>query len=113
VPPSALRVAMPPAVPLHQFLAPQKASWADDEPTDEPGAGALPAVPAYSAAAAPPLPSYASKPIPTSGPFVVYVGNVSYDLQQARPAGSSARLAPPRLPACRVSRGPTAPHCGG
>jgi hypothetical protein len=70
---------MPPAVPLSKFLAPTKASWADDE------AEALPAFSGSSAErSAPPLSEAspaASRGIPAQGPYVVFVGNVPYEIQ--------------------------------
>lgn len=79
---------MPPAVPLTQFLAAGggKTSWADEEGD----ASAPAALPSYSrapsyASAPPAQPQPATKAIPTVGPFVVFVGNVSYDIEQARP----------------------------
>ena len=85
---------MPPAVPLTQFLAAggAKTSWADEEGD----ASAPAALPSYSRApshaSAPAAPHPPSKAIPTVGPFVVFVGNVSYDLEQARPLLPAWRL---------------------
>ena len=85
---------MPPAVPLSKFLAPQKSSWADDDGGD----AAPPPLPSYASPsyaspqhAPAPAPSYgASKPIPTTGPFVIFVGNVPYELQQVHRRRSHA-----------------------
>ena len=84
---------MPPAVPLTQFLAAGggKMSWADEEGD----ASAPAALPSYSRApsdaSGAPAAQPATKTIPAVGPFVVFVGNVSYDIEQARPAARATR----------------------
>ena len=115
---SRAAAAMPQAVPLTQFLAAAggaKTSWADEEAPD-----AAPALPSYARAQqapAPAAPLAATKVIPTVGPFVVFVGNVSYDIEQVRTLWSAClaastlggacprrRAARPRQPAGRGDR---------
>jgi len=104
---------MPPAVPLTQFLAAGggKTSWADEE-GDASAPAALPSysrAPSYASA----QPQHATKTIPTVGPFVVFVGNVSYDIEQARPACAVSAL--PRKPSRRMRtrcRARIAPRAG-
>ena len=107
---------MPQAVPLTQFLATAgggKTSWADEEVPDS--APSLPSYARAQAAPAPAAPAPATKAIPTVGPFVVFVGNVSYDIEQARKlrgACTAASTLGAACARCRAARPRHAPGCG-
>jgi hypothetical protein len=101
---------MPPAVPLTQFLAAGggKTSWADEE-GDASAPAALPSysrAPTYASAQPAAQPQHATKTIPTVGPFVVFVGNVSYDIEQARPACAVCALPVSPRAACAPAAAP-------
>jgi len=105
---------MPQAVPLTQFLATAggaKTSWADEEVPD------TAPLPSYArgapSAPAPAAPQPPTKAIPTVGPFVVFVGNVSYDIEQARSRRRACVPASTLGAACGRRRAPRPRHAPG
>ncbi len=73
---------------LGAFIPATKGSWADDEPEEVPTPPPVTSGSAWGGASAPsaggyaPAPPSSGKPIPSSGPYILFVGNLSYDVEQ-------------------------------